>query len=262
MQRKGSQVSRGQVMSGPSSTLQSLPSELRDHIYQYVLINEHTFRDWYYHRREPPQHIERIKAYLRPTGAKDGNFPILTSAAAFSCVSKPIRADFSDFLHSVNSDIDIVVEVHNFDFSHVIQYLQTKGRKEAFCVREDGTIHSRLMVKLGGPFDKDWKPNLQHWIDFIESWIGLDEELATAHKTIVEPDAKDPKRKDPWSRAPTELLTGLYRYYQGHRRGAGRLELDRLFYTVYARFGVVAMMIQGRDVNGPYGLRLPDRSWR
>lgn len=230
----------------------NLPRELRDRVYQFV------FED----RPKIPPTVERSKVVLhrsnsarpcieRPTGFV---VPAITGSnegyrlvceAALCRVNRQIQNEFSDFLRS--NDIDVVARVCNFDFQHVIAYINSlaPNQRTAFGVRRDGTARCTLRIEIDGSFDDRWRTQLYHWIEFVEKWIGLDGELMTAHRTIYKWPAEDR-----YDRELSALLPKLYSCYQTHPHGPGRLELDKLFYTLLGRHEAEFLLLDptGRDM--------------
>ena len=222
-----------------TSKFLTLPRELRDEIYYHV----------FQQRPEVPLSVKGSKVVLhgqdggttyigRPTAflftnSEKRKGPFLISTNALSEVNSQVRTEFSEFLRTV--DVDVIARVRNFDFGHVIDHFNSlpRNRSESFCVQHDGTARCILTVELSGPYDARWSANLGRWISYVERWIGLEGELRTAHKTV-----EDSHTVIRWVRAPPDIVNEVYVCYQNHRRGAGRLELDRIFYTLWASYGV------------------------
>jgi hypothetical protein len=221
-------------MSPQTSQFLNLPIELRNHVYSFALVN---------HQRKIQPKIEgsrivihsrrteRPKAFLLLQNSSANEKPTLSCSLALSQINHQIRFELSDVLRT--STVDIVAQVRNFDFSHVIELfesLQTR-RRDQFLVKDDGNARSVLYLELGGPYDADWHANVAKWIEFVEDWIPVGE-LKTLHRTI-----QDLSTTDRWCRAPRgTIIYDLYGMYQARKEGAGRLEMDKMFYTVLCRY--------------------------
>ena len=225
----------------------NLPRELRDKIYQYV------FEDWpeipykvkgsrivLYATQGERTYRERPTAFLKPANLTAETDHRLVCTAAFPRVNRHIRSEFSDFLRSY--EVDTVARVRNFDFGHVIEHISglSPNKLEAYHVRVDGTSTCILELELGGPYDFQWRVNLNRWIEYVEGWVGLEGELMTAHKTIP-----DLSTQDSFTRAPPEIVRELYACTETHALGAGRLELSKIFYTLLARCGLESFILVG-----------------
>lgn len=234
-------------MSGRPCHLLNLPRELRNEIYRHVFEQRPAVClpiDKFDHalcQRINPCHkkgVERPIAALRENEASSlGEVPLVICNTPFSQVNRQVQAEHANFLRSV--DVDVAAGVQNFDLSRVIEYLNnlSKSAVEHYHVRRDGTSRSKLKLELRGPYDRNWKANLARWIDYVERCVGLDGEFMATHK-IVRPleDQEIPSRLDP------AVVLELFNEYQNHRLGAGRLELDKIFYTIFARHRAERMM--------------------
>jgi hypothetical protein len=71
------------------------------------------------------------------------------------------------------------------------------------------------------------------WVDFVEEWASRSNaELKTLHKAIK--DLATPNRRSFVFHG--EVGRKLYAVYQSQRRGAGRLELDKIYYTLLGKY--------------------------
>lgn len=232
-------------MSGPESLFLNLPIELRNTVYSYALTD---------HQPEIPLSVKGSSVvwhgtaginYLeRPIAFLLHDQPKLLCPLALPQVNHQIRTEFSDFLRT--APVDIVSKVRNFDFRHVISFFESLPgwRREQSLVMEDGSVHSNLCFEFGGPYDAQWRSNLMHWIEFVDNWTDSSgHELKTLHKTI-----QDLSNTDRGCRAPVQIIWDVWTTHRSHRKGAGRLELDKIFYTLKARFEAELMMRGGLPI--------------
>ena len=265
------------------ATLLTLPLEIRNQIYGYLFSErkEVVFEDKgpilpSLRRRKPI--FERPRAYLRAGVNGKTERPALFSTNAIARVNRQLHVEVSEFVFT--ADFDVVASVRNLDFDHVLSFLQALpgDRYEAFCVKYDGTASRNLILELGGPYhkkfdeagfqlpdssssltarnllpmtDTGWPTNLERWIRGVESLVGEHGEIATACKTI-----SDQISQDTWSRPPADLVQELYCAHERHFRGSGRLELGKIFFTLFSRFGAVAMMMDDNVRGSTYGLQI------
>lgn len=238
-------------MTGKPCHLLALPREIRDEIY-HIIIEQRLRIPWPL-KTSPP--IPEATTYREKPTAFLSDAHTLVSSDPVSQVKKQMRAEFSDLLRTLN--VHIVVRVKNFDFTTAIKYLNDvrRERQEVFHVREDGTSTARLKIQLVGPYDGEWKSNLKQWIDQVEKWVSLEGELVTAHRTLQQCVVT----KCYCIRVPRASLFEVYYEYQAHQRGAGRLELDKIFYTLLSRYRAEKMMMwhEGlHEADGSYDARL------
>ena len=221
-------------MSPQTSHFLNLPIELRNHVHSFALSakwSENPLTTAGSRVVVCSTYRERPKAFLLPHYSSAGDKPILACPSALSQINPRIRLELSDVLRT--STVDIVAQVRNFDFAHVIRFFESlpAWRRDQFLVADDGNARSILYLELGGPYDADWRANLTLWIEFVENWIAVGE-LKTLHKTI-----QDLSTADRWCRAPRgTIVYNLFVVYQEHKKGAGRLEMDKIFYTVLCRY--------------------------
>ena len=243
-------------MSRETSPFLNLPLELRIHIYHHALIQ---------HQPDIPLTAKKSRIKLR--GEKDAYkekpiaFLITTTSSAdlsrwqlacplaLSQANRQIRSEFSDLLRTAS--VDIICNIRSFDFSHVIEMLATvpMWRQDQFLVREDGTAESTLYLRLGGPYAADWRADLMQWIAFVDSLtINPTGELRTSHRTTRDVFDWDRNVGD-WNRdycaTYGRIVSEIYLMYQRHRRGGGRLEFDKIFYTLLCRYNAEVMMRGG-----------------
>ena len=221
----------------------NLPIELRNHVYSIAVST---------HQPDVSSKIEgsriviqsrcteRPRAFLLSQHSSTEGKPILSCPLALSQTNHQMRLELSDVLRT--SAVDIVAQVRNFDFTHVIRFFESlpPWRRDHFLVQDGGNARSILYLELGGPYNADWHANIAKWIEFVEDWIPGGE-LKTAHKTI-----QDLSTTDRWCRAPRgTIIYDFYEMYQARKKGAGRLELDKMFYAVLCRYKVELEMRGG-----------------
>ena len=234
-------------MSQQSSLFLRLPQELRDEIYKYALLDQRKIALTEKESKIVLQNygnittcIERPKASLFPGDPFSKKEPYLRATTSLSQVSRQIRAEFSQFLRT--ADVDVVARIHGFDFGHAIYYFRSlpPDRLQSFCVKEDGTAKCILKLELAAPDNSYWHANLAKWIQFVECWVGLEGELRTSQKTVSRLSLEDS-----FTCEPPEIVHKVYRFYQDHRNGAGRLELDKIFFTLLAKSEVECYAREG-----------------
>jgi hypothetical protein len=237
-------------MSRQASPFLNLPLELRISIYSHALID---------HQPEIPcvvkgstvvlrgtesvsAYTQRPKAFRVENCSSDVDGPALVCPLALSQVNRQIRSEFSDYLRT--APVDIVSRIRNFNWSHLMCFIRSlpDWRKDQFLVGKDGMADSTLYFELGGPYSPDWRTNLMCWIEFVEDWTqSPSHELKTLHKTI-----QDLSTSDRWCRAPPgEIVCEVYTMYQCQRKRIGRLEMDKVFYTLLGRYKAEVMLRGG-----------------
>lgn len=240
-------------MSNQTSHFLNLPLELRISIYSHTLIEHQpeiprvvkgSTVVWH-GKQGGPAYTQRPRAFLGEKLSSNFDGPTLVCPLALSQVNRQIRTEFSDYLRT--APVDIVSRIRNFDWSHLIHLIQSlpDWRKDQFLVGEDGTAGSILYFELGGPYSPDWRTNLMRWIEFVEDWArNPGHELKSLHKTI-----QDLSTSDRWCRAPSgEIVCEVYTMYQCQGKGIGRLELDKVFYTLLGRYKAEVMLRGGPPI--------------
>ena len=228
-------------MSQDNSPFLNLPLELRIEIYFRALIQHQPEIPLrlkrsivsLFQRPDGPIYTKRPEAFLITDASSNNQGPVLVCALALSQTSRQVRSEFSDFLRM--APVDIVTKVYNFDWSNTIDLIASlpKWRQDQFLVRQDGTAQSTLYLELGGPYYRNWRSNLVHWVDFVEEWAShSNAELKTLHKAIK--DLASPDRRSFVFHG--EVGCKLYPVYQSQRRGAGRLELDKIYFTFLGKY--------------------------
>ena len=230
-------------MEGGFPTLFRLPQEIRDEIYKYVVLETEDV-----HLGSEPK-IPRLRqssstlvqpryqARILSIASRDGSKARMTTSAPLCGANKQLRQEISDFLEV--SGLPVVATVRNFNFVHVLDYLTTpasRPRVGRYTCKEDGTVPQRLVIELSGPYDEHWQQNLRRWIERIEGLLPEHAaELGVLHKTV------------PWQgrwgvRTPPDILGPVWRMLGEWPVGAGRLELDKVFFTLHGRFQVEVML--------------------
>ena len=223
-------------MSKDVSPFLNLPLELRIEIYSHALIQHQPKIPLrlkrstvsFFPRANGPIYTKRPEAFLITDTSSSGHGPILVCPLAISQTNRQIRTEFSDFLRT--APVDIVTKVQNFDCSNVITFINCspKWRQGHFLVRQDGTAHSTLYLELKGPYSPDLRSHLLCWISFVEKWAhGSNDELKAMHKVVKD----SPTTGQQGSLCHGEVGRRLGPIYQSQRKGAGRLELDKIYVT-------------------------------
>lgn len=182
-----------------------IPQEVREVIYAYTLyqaskplaveylqLRQGWHRSGWRRKRvhEYGRH-EQPKAFLQHASHEGNVLPTLFSTIAIAQVNRQIRSEFSDFLHLTSTKIDIVAEVRNFDFGIVIRAIPPQ-KVLNLQLMIDGTAVCILKLALGGPYDANWRTNLERWIDYLESSMMGSEEVGTQHRTVLDLSTADP----------------------------------------------------------------------
>ena len=261
-------------MSTTPTSFLDLPPEIRCVIYSFVF--KQRIDGWVRRRvdegsakwpqvHSPELHYtKKPKAILQPSTNTSTSYTITTNLP-ISQLNRGLRLEVLNHLaytHNTttattttadaNSGIDVSARILNFDFTHLIAYLCTcpAPRQRDFHVREDGTAASWLTLELCGPYDHSWRANLHHWLEFVQRLVGggRERELATRHRIGVDTLTTSMEQADDGSaavvgrgsreRVSSAFMIRLYYNYQEHTPGAARLELDKIFYSVYAKYWV------------------------
>lgn len=230
-----------------ASALLRLPRELRDEIFAYVLLGQEEISLKRCARLQPT-HGE-VWTVLDPRYqtqiAEDGSSCEFTAIARdkstpapLGQVNRQLRIEVSEFLE--HSGLPVVARVRNFDFEHVLHFLVTPDSKPRFLgytVGEDGEVQSnRPMLELVGPYDEDWRANLERWVKGLERLFPQRHgELAFSHKTL------------PWNghwgiRTPPEIVREAWQLQQAWPLGVGGRELELVFFAMFTRQRMEEMM--------------------
>ena len=242
-----------------SSYLLTLPREIRDQIYYHALRAQIVLSRGQLRGSKLRSHEVRWDksstcngraiAYLHPTNNPDETQPYLFAGFNLEQVNGQIRAEFLDYLRT--APLDIATTVTNFDFTDLNRCIRSlpQLRQSDFLVREDGNSTSILKINLRGPYNYHCRENLQQWIDLVESWAGFGE-LATSHGTGF---GLCPGLQRPRYLAQARIITWLYDNYQAHRKGAARLELSKIFFTLFHSDGELGQLREARAPRSEYG---------
>lgn len=166
----------------------------------------------------------------------------LVTTIPIAQVNRQARAEISDCPSL--ADAILVARINNFDFQHVIGYLDSisKANKGSFLLRADGCSRCNLRLELEGPYDFQWRANLEQWIGYANRWAGNSGEMGTTHCIV-----KDAASANTWSRVPPELVKEVYQVWRTYDKGAGKLELRQIFFALFCRHRVEMMMFAPRQ---------------
>ena len=237
-------------MSKQTSDFLTLPLELRNNIDSYALIHHQpeirlTVKGStvvFHGRNGGLAYTQRPRAFLVENGPSDVSRPALVCPLAISQVNRQVRTEFASYLRI--APVDLVSRNRNFDWTDVTHCIQSlpDWRRDQFRVGEDGIADTILYSELGGPYGPDWRTNLMSWIEFVENWTqDPNHELKTLARTIQDLSTSDRRCRAP----PGEIVREVFTMYQSRMKGAGRLELDKIFYTILGRFKAEIMMDRG-----------------
>ena len=222
-----------------------LPQELRDIIYSYVLFEEEIlgmddFRKHKDSRPEPRSLVLATKRYAAYIFEREDEDIRLTTKAPLGQVSRHLRVEISRFLES--NDFRVVARVQNLSFDHVSRYLQRlslRGNLARHTVCEDGRIPEPLMLELAGPYDQDCIASLNRWIKSVdELFPDRNAELGALRKTVL--NASPQNRFQ--NRASPAIIRKAGAMHDEWKLGAGRWELEKVFFVLYIRYRVETMM--------------------
>lgn len=230
-------------MDSDLPTLFRLPQEIRDEIYTYIILEHEEIHldskpDSSGVRRSSSTFLQpKYHARILSAASRGGREIRMTTSAPLCEANKQLRHEISDVLEV--SSLPVVATVRNFNFDHVLNYMTTPAsslRVGRHTCREDGTIPQRLEIELSGPYDEHWQQNLRRWIERIEGLLPEHPaELGLLHKTV------------PWRgrwgvRTPPDILGHVWSMLRTWPVGAGRLELNKIFFTLFGRFQVEVML--------------------
>lgn len=160
------------------------------------------------------------------------------TSAPLGRVNRQLRGEIAELLQRAANDLPVVTRVKNFDFKHAMRYLNPASstpRLQQHTARDDGTVPRRLTIELCGPYDQNWRDNLEGWIRYLEVQLPDDAaELGAMHRTV-------PQYAEWSTRTPPDVVWELYVMHEERGIGSGRRELNKVFFALYARLWEEAM---------------------
>jgi hypothetical protein len=201
------------------SSIFQLPREIRQQIYAYVIAAVDEVR------------LHRIQTWSETAQGTEPSHLLSSPSISLAEANWHARYEISDFLE--RSAIPIVARVHNFNFDHVISYLETSTAGLAqHTVRSDGIVPRRLVIELCGQYNKHWRENLDRWVDAITKLLPIDEaEFGGLHKVVSTNESS-------LFRVPghVRIMRVVQLMWLQQLRGAARLALEKIFWTFYGRW--------------------------